>query len=270
MADVTRPSDEEVVAAGYDAVYAAMPKSPTLRRVWQEHACGPDFPEEFAHISFITLPELRRVAKELRIGPTSTFVDLGCGTAGPALWVARETGARLTGVDLSSVAASLAAERAAALGLGDRSEFRTGSFANTGLPEASADGAMSEDALQYAPDKRAAFAEAARILRPRGRFVFTAFELAAERVRDLPVLGADPVEDFRPPLTDAGFTVDGYEEVPGWPEPMTSAYSALIEEEGALRAEMGDAPVNALFGELRMTLERRPYRRRVLAVATRR
>ena len=38
---------------------AAMVASPTLRRLWEKHACGDDFPADFAHISFVTLDELR-------------------------------------------------------------------------------------------------------------------------------------------------------------------------------------------------------------------
>ncbi len=262
--------EQDIVSAGYDAVYEATPKSPTLRRVWREHAAGLDFPEEFSHISLVTLPELRRIAGELRLASGDTFVDLGCGMAGPALWIARETGARLIGIDFSRVAVSLANERAAGLGLADAAEFRAGSFADTALPDGSAKAAMSEDALQYAPDKRAAMREAARILRAGARFVFTAFELAPEQARDLPVLGADPVEDYRPALEDAGFAINVYEEVPGWPEPMTSAYRALLDAEAPLREEMGDPAVNALFMELSLTLERQPYQRRVLAVATKR
>ena len=127
---------------------------------------------------------------------------------------------------------------------------------------------MSEDALQYAPDKLAAMREAARILGPGGRFVFTVFELDEERVRGLPVLGTDPCGDYRPALEDAGFAIDAYEEAPGWPEPMSSAYRALLDGREALVAEMGEAAVNALSGELTMTLEVKPYRRRVLVVAT--
>jgi hypothetical protein len=37
-----------------------------------------------------------------------------------------------------------------------------------------------------------------------------------------------------------------------------------------LLQEMGEAGVNALMGELALTLQVRPYRRRVLAAATRR
>ena len=146
----------DIVAPGYDAVYAAMFASPTLRGIWREHAAGMDYPEEFGHISFVTLPELARVAGELRLSSDSTLVDAGCGLAGPALWVARQTGCKLLGVDISPVAAEMATQRAAALGLAGKAHFSAGTFAETGLPDAVADGVMSEDALQYAPSKRAA------------------------------------------------------------------------------------------------------------------
>jgi ubiquinone/menaquinone biosynthesis C-methylase UbiE len=228
-----------------------------------------DFPEEFLHISFVTLEQLRRMARDLRLRPGDTLVDLACGMAGPALWAARETGSKLIGVDLSSVAVLLASERAAELGLADRASFKTGSFAATGLVDGSADAVMSEDALQYAPDKSAALREIARILRPGGRLVFTAFELEPARVSGLPVLGDDPVTNFSPLLEAVGFSIDAYEEAPGWPEPMSSAYQALLDAKDALTDEMGPMAVTALFSELTLTLEREPYRRRILAIATR-
>jgi len=261
----------DVVASGYDAVYAAVPASPTLRRIWREHAAGADFPEAFAHISFVTLHELSRVASELHLSERSTLVDLGCGMGGPALWVSQETGCMLRGVDLSKVAVAQATARASELGLSsERATFTVGAFADSGLASSSVDGAMSEDALQYAPDKRAAFAEAARLLVRGGRLVFTAFELEPDRATGLPVLGADPVADYRPLLEDAGFRVDSYEEVRGWPEPMTTTYQALLAARTALIEEMGAIATTALFAELSLTLERRPYRRRVLACATKR
>lgn len=258
-----------VLSMGYSAVYEATPRSPTLRRLWHENAEGLDFPDEFGHISFVTLPQLQRFAGELRLEPGATLVDLGCGRGGPALWVARETGTRLIGVDFSPVAIEQARARAAEMGLGGRAEFVVGTFAETGLDSASADGATSEDALQYAPDKRAAFAEAARILRPGARLVFTAFELEPERVAGLPVFGVDPVDDFRPVLSAAGFAVDAYEQAPGWPEPLTATYSSLIAAGETLAEEMGQAAAAALLTELTLTLEQRPYRRRVFVVATR-
>jgi ubiquinone/menaquinone biosynthesis C-methylase UbiE len=187
---------------------------------------------------------------------------------GPALWMARETRADLIGVDLSRVATEHAGARAVDLGLSEKARFQVGSFTDTGLEANSANGVMSEDALQYVPDKNAAMAEAARILRPGGRFVFTAYELDPERAASLPILGVDTVEDYRPVLVDAGFKVEVYEEVSGWPEPMNSTYTAVLNSKEQLTQEMGEAAVGALFMEMSMTVEQQPYRRRVLAVAT--
>ncbi len=260
--------EQDLVSAGYDAVYAGVPKSPTLRRLWHEHAEGLEFPQEFGHISFTTLPELRRVAAELRLGPGDTLVDIGCGMGGPALWMARETRAHLIGIDLSRVAAEQAIARAADLGLSEQAQFRVGSFMDTGLDANRANGVMSEDALQYVPDKKATMAELARIMRQAARLVFTAYELDPERAASLPILGVDPVEDYRPVLKDAGFKVEVYEEIAGWPEPMTTTYSAVVNAKEHLTQEMGEAAVGALFMEMSMTLEQQPYRRRVLAAAT--
>lgn len=259
--------ERDLVSAGYDAVYASAMTSATMRRIWHDLAEGPDFPEEFGHISFTTLPELRKIENHLALSHGDRLVDLGCGLAGPALWMARETGAHLTGVDLSPVAIETAGERAAELGLDGQAEFRVGSFADTGLKGNSVDGAMSEDALQYAPDKLAAFKEIARLLRPGGRFVFTAYEIDRDRAADLPILSIDRVEDYEPVLVEAGFEVRLYEEAPGWPEPMTATYSALLDAREPLTQEMGEAAVGVLLMELSMTLEQKPYRRRVLAVA---
>jgi ubiquinone/menaquinone biosynthesis C-methylase UbiE len=260
--------EQDLLSAGYDAVYAAMPNSPTARRIWHELAEGPDVPEEFGHLSFTTLPELQRMAAELRVGPGDTFADVGCGTGGPALWMARETGARLIGMDLSAVVVEQCRARAEKLGLADRARFVVGTFQDTGLDTASVDGLMSEDALQYTPDKQTAAAELARVLRPGGRLVITAYELHPERAAGTPILGVDVVDDYRPHLEKAGLDVDIYEQVTGWPEPMTACYSAFVEAKEALTQEMGENPTNALLMEMSLTLEERPYRHRVLFAAT--
>ncbi len=262
--------DLQRVAAGYDAVYAAVPTSPTLARVWREHALGADFPEGFEHISFATLAELRIIASELRLDTGSMFVDLACGMGGPGLWVARETGAALTGIDVSLVAVAGARERAARLGLANIAQFSGGTFAQTGLSDAAFDGAMSVDALQYAPDKQAAMDEVARIVRPGGRLVFACFEFDAARVAGLPVLGTDPVSDYRPLLERAGFKVSSYSETPGWRARLTSAYQGIADAKTSLTAEMGDAGCSSLLGEVAVTLQVQPYRSRVLVSATRR
>jgi len=267
---MTTNSDVQIVAAGYDLVHAAVEQSPTFDRIWREGALGADFPDGFEHISFADLDELRAVVAALRLDAGSALVDLACGLGGPGLWVARETGAALTGIDVSMSAVEGSRRRAERLGLADRARFATGTFAATGLDDGAFDGAMSFDALQYAPDKQAAFDEAARILRPGGRIAFACFELNPERVAGLPVLSADPVADYAPLLERAGFDVSAYDETPDWRGRVTRTYQALADARPALAAEMGEAACNALLGEVTLTLQVQPYGRRVFVAATRR
>jgi ubiquinone/menaquinone biosynthesis C-methylase UbiE len=260
---------EAIVAAGYDAVYRAVPRSPTLWRIWLDHAVGPDFPGEYSHISFVTLAELRDLGAALRLEDRATLVDLACGMGGPSLWLATQLAVRVVGIDASPVAVELATARAAQLGIGDRCAFQVGTFGATGLLTGSADAAMSLDALQYAPNKADAFGEMARVLKANGRLAFTAFEVLPDRVAGLDVLGDDPVDDYRPILESAGFAIETYDETDGWSERVAAAYEAIIESAAALTSEMGADAYGSLALEVALTLERRPYRRRVSVLASR-
>jgi SAM-dependent methyltransferase len=259
---------DDLVARGYDSFYAAWGRSPTLRRIWREHVTGPDYPEEFAHISFLPMAQLRALTDGLDLSAEQVLVDLACGAGGPGLWAAKESGARLIGRDLSPVAAERATERAHALGMERRAEFGQGSFEQTGLASGSADAVMTVDALQYAPDKTKALTEVARILRRGRRFAFVAFELDAERIAALPAW-ADPVGDYRPILDETGFDVLSYEQIPHWQDHVAAGFGAVIAEREALEAELGETAAAATLMEASITLELRPYRGHVLAVAVR-
>ena len=138
-------------------------------------------------------------------------------------------------------AAGLAAarRRAERVGLASRSTFQQETFEQTGLPDASADGAVSIEAFQYAPDKRAALAELHSILRPGARIGIICFEVDPSKVAGLPVLGVDPHSNYAPILEAAGFAVDGE------------------------RAAAG------VLAEATLTVQTRPYPRRILLVAKR-
>ena len=205
----------DLVANGYDAFYAMWGRSPTLRQIWRQHVTGADYPEEFAHNSFLSLAHLRSLVQGLALGADQLLVDLACGAGGPGLWAAMETAARLVGIDVSSVAVQRASELAGRLGMSERATFGQGTFESTGLSSVSADAVMSVDALQYVPDKAAALLEVVRILRPGGRFAFVAFELDPGSVAGLPVW-EDPVSDYRPLLERVGFDINQYTQLPHW------------------------------------------------------
>ncbi|TMC47939.1 MAG: methyltransferase domain-containing protein [Chloroflexi bacterium] len=258
---------ENLVASGYDAVYAALPGSPTFHRIWSTLACGADYPAGFGHISFLTLGELRELTERLELCGGGLLVDLACGAGGPGLWVASMTKSRLIGIDLSG--AGLLQARRRATVMHTPATFVRATLSAVALQRGQADAAMSVDAIQYVPDKQAAVAEVARVLRSGARLVFTAFELEPDHVSDLPVLGDDPVSDYRPLLEGSGFVVESYEETPRWQERVVATYEAVLAAADILGQELGAEAFAALAFEMMLTLERDPYRRRVLAVARR-
>ena len=267
--DVTDDGVFRAVLEGYDAVYDALPGGETFSRLWRMSAYGGDFPEQFAHIGFLTAGEAQRLRGLLQIRPGETLADLGCGTGGPGLWMARESGAVLTGIDPSPAGLAAARQRATGAGLAGRARFQYGTFEHTNLADAAAGAVMSIDAFQYAPGKRAAFTELARIMRPGARAGIICFEVNPATVEGLTVLGADPVADYRPLMAAAGLTVEAYEETPGWAERVYAAFSAIAASSGMLIAEMGQRAAESIVAEAAVTVQMKPYPRRIMAVASR-
>lgn len=186
------------VLEGYDAVYDALPRGETFNRLWRMNAYHGDFPEPFAHIGFLTVEEAQRLHGLLHIRPGEVLVDLACGAGGPGLWMARESGASLIGIDPSAAGLAAARQRATGVGLAGRARFQHGTFEQTNLADAAAAAVISIDAFQYAPGKRAAFAEFARIMRPGARVGIVCFEVDPAKAEGLPILGVDPAADYRP------------------------------------------------------------------------
>ena len=272
MADVDGVSDSGVFDAvrdGYDAVYDVLPRSATFSRLWRTNAYREEFPIELAHIGFLNVTEGRRLLDLLRLEEGDVLVDVACGAGGPGLWAAGQTGASLIGVDASTAGVAAARERAALVGLERRARFELGTFSQTGLPSGSADAVMSIEALQYAPDKRAAMTELFRILRPGARLGFVCFEVEPAKVEGLPVFGVDPVPDYTALLEVAGFTVEAYEETAGWRERVDAAFGAVVDAAAELTAEMGEQAAAGLIAEAMLTVDVKPYRRRVLVGARR-
>ena len=105
------------------------------------------------------------------LAPGETVVDLGSG-AGADAFIARaavgETG-RVIGVDLTPEMVARARANAARRGVSNV-EFRLGDIEALPVDDASADVVVSNCVLNLVPDKRRAFAEIFRVLKPGGRF----------------------------------------------------------------------------------------------------
>jgi sarcosine/dimethylglycine N-methyltransferase len=96
------------------------------------------------------------------------LLDIGCGIAGPARWIASKYGCRVTGVDLTPEFCVAARELNTATGLADRVRILEGSALSLPIPENSFHHAYSHAALMNISDKLGVFREALRVLRPGG------------------------------------------------------------------------------------------------------
>jgi arsenite methyltransferase len=100
-----------------------------------------------------------------------TVLDLGSGAGADVLISARRVGAsgRAIGLDMTDEMLALARANAAQAGV-DNVEFVKGYLEDIPLPGASVDVVISNCVINLAADKPRVLAEAARVLRPGGRF----------------------------------------------------------------------------------------------------
>jgi arsenite methyltransferase len=145
-----------------------------------------------------------------------TVLDLGSGAGADVLISAGRVGAsgRVIGLDMTDEMLELARANAAQAGVGNV-EFVKGYIEEIPLPDASVDVVVSNCVLTLSADKPRVLAEAARVLKPGGRFAVS--DVIADPDMDNPtradmaaytgcISGALTEPEFRAGLTAAGFT----------------------------------------------------------------
>ena len=124
---------------------------------------------------------------------------------------------------------------------------------------------MSIDALLFAPDKPAAAAEMARVLRPRGRLVATTWDYHTQ-----PVGRPPQVADHRPLLADVGLDVEVYDETVDWDQRQRAIAERLLDSVHELANESGEDPDELRQAIEEMAATQETMSRRVVIVARRR
>jgi phosphoethanolamine N-methyltransferase len=114
-------------------------------------------------------------------------LDIGCGTGGPAIVLARDMGARLVCIDVEPQLIERARRLASEAGVTGRIEFRMVDPGPLPFEAKTFDAVFSKDALIHIPDKKALYIEILRVLRPGGAFAASDW-LSGENARDDPAL----------------------------------------------------------------------------------
>jgi SAM-dependent methyltransferase len=152
----------------YDSVYGGF--ADELNAEIRAEAFG----EEIGQNSWLTADEHRGFFEMLALGESDHVLEVASGSGGPALFMVRETGCRVTGVDLHDDGVATANAAAGAAGLAERAHFQTVD-ARAGLPfaDGSFDALVCIDSINHMYERATVLRDWQRVLRPGGRLLFT-------------------------------------------------------------------------------------------------
>jgi SAM-dependent methyltransferase len=163
-----------------------------------------------------------RLLPHLRLAPGMTVLDVGSGLGGPARQVARTTGCRVVGVDITPAYVDAARALTQVDGLTGQVRFLCTDIATLGAEQF--DAAYTMHVQMNIADKSTFFSEIARRLRPGARFAV--FEVCrtgdAEPAPPLPwsLDGRDSFlttpQALRATIESCGFALDGWVDETAW------------------------------------------------------
>jgi len=187
--------------------------------------------EDLGQTSWVTTEESREIPRVLGLGPESEVLEIGSGSGRYALDVAATAGCRVLGVDINEAGIVNANELAKAGNLAERVRFEK-CDASKALPfgEAEFDAVFSNDVLCHIPGRDRLLRELHRVLRPRGRLLFSDALVVGGVISHQEIAARSSIGYFlfSPPgenerlLRGAGFTVTDVRD--------TTASASLISE----------------------------------------
>jgi SAM-dependent methyltransferase len=251
----------------YDSVYGGF--ADELNAAIRAEAFG----EEIGQNSWLTADEHRHFFRLLGIGESSEVLEVASGSGGPALFMVRETGCSVTGVDLHDDGVVTANAAAAAAGLAERARFQRVD-ARKGLPfdKHSFDALLCIDSINHIYEREALLRDWHRVLRPGGRLLFTDPIVVTGMIRrEEMVLRSGGMGEFvfTPPGRDeellraAGFDEIQVEDRTPNMAAVSGAWRAARARREAQLDELEGSEANARHQEFLATVERLASERRL-------
>jgi arsenite methyltransferase len=164
----------------------------------------------------------RHLGEVIGLGPGDRVLDVACGRGASAVHMAERFGCHVTGLDYGPDNVAAAQAHADKAGVTDLTTFRQGDAEGLPFDDGAFDAVVSECSFCTFPDKAAAAAEMARVLRrpdpvaghPGGRLGLTDMTVHGRLPDDIQnllawvacVAGAGTAEEYVATLHEAGFT----------------------------------------------------------------
>jgi cyclopropane fatty-acyl-phospholipid synthase-like methyltransferase len=153
--------------------------------------------EDLGQSGWLTVDELERFAEWLHLGVGSRLLDVGCGSGGPALRVAKTTGASVVGIDVLEEGIATATRLAEERGLADRTRFmRADADGRLPFAEASFDAVLSIDAMCHLADRLHILQEWHRVTPPGARILFTDPTIVTGLVTDAEIAARSAIGNY--------------------------------------------------------------------------
>jgi SAM-dependent methyltransferase len=132
------------------------------------------YDEDFGQSSWVTADEYRRFFHLLGLQATDHVLDIGSGSGGPALFLSREVGCRVTGVDINEAGIRAGQALIQEAGQNRLVDLKALDVVQL-LPfaEGTFDAIVCMDVICHLPDRCRLFADWRRVLRPGGRLLYT-------------------------------------------------------------------------------------------------
>lgn len=115
----------------------------------------------------------KELADVLPIKAGDRIIDIGCGVAGPARYLAERFGCRVDGIDITEGFVDAANRLSALVGLQDRVRVKLGDGQKLPYEDAAYDGGYALHVTMNVPDRNSFFGEAFRVLKPGAFFALT-------------------------------------------------------------------------------------------------
>src|SRR5215468_1441467 len=130
--------------------------------------------EDYGQTSWVTTAESHEIPKLLKLSNTSSVLEIGCGSGGYAVHLAKSVGCRIVGLDINAEGIRNANALAEQARVGAKAEFQQ---ADVSQPLRQQDGTFdavySNDVLCHVQHRAQVFANLFRVLKPGGRFLFS-------------------------------------------------------------------------------------------------
>lgn len=130
--------------------------------------------EDIGQNSWLTAGEYRSFFTILNLSPNQSVLEVASGSGGPAVFMVKETGCNLTGIDINENGIANSQKLASDNGVSDKMKFMMADASSTlPFPDATFDAIVSIDSINHLKERHKVVKEFNRVLKKGGRLLFT-------------------------------------------------------------------------------------------------